>query len=291
MANKIKIILTIFVGVIYLISLLDLNSALVINSVTTSPDKIAPGETTDISISLKNNAEEDINDVSIGLDLTNLPLAPLESGSQYGFDTIESGKSKQMEFKLIAFNDAKSEIYKIPVVMSYKDINNVVFTKQSLISIMINSEPIIDVSLEDGLLLKEQNNKITVKIINKGLADVKFLEINAGTSAYYTLLSSSKVYVGDIDNNDFQTVEFKILFKENSPGTVTIPLNIVYKDITNKEYNENRDVSLRVYTNEEAIGLGLVKKSYTVYYILGIITLILVFILYRMIRGKRKIEE
>jgi len=287
---KNKIILTVLVGVIYLISILSL-SALVINSVTTSPDKIAPGETTDIGIALKNNAEDDITDISISLDLKDLPLAPFDSGSQYGFDTIESGKTKQVAFKLVAFNDANSGIYKVPVIMSYRDINNELVTKQSLISIMINSEPIIDVNIEDELFLKGQNNKVTIKVINKGLADVKFLEISSGTSAYYTVLSSSKIYIGDVDSNDFQTSEITILFKENAPNTLTIPLNIIYKDATNKEYNENRDVSLKVYTNQEAVNLGLIEKSYNSYYVLGIIALILMFILYRVIRNSRKIKE
>ncbi|MFA5258544.1 MAG: hypothetical protein WC979_03660 [Candidatus Pacearchaeota archaeon] len=289
--TKTKIALTILVGVIYLISILGLCSALVINSVTTSPDQIAPGETTDIGIALKNNADEDISDVSINLDLKDLPLAPFDSGSQYGFDAIESGKTKQVAFKLVAFNDASSGIYKIPVVMSYRDINNELVTKQSLISIMVNSEPVIDVSLEDGLFLKGQNNKITIKVINKGLADVKFLEINLGNSAYYTLLSSNKIYVGDVDNNDFQTNELTILVKDNAPSTLTIPFNIVYQDVTNKEYNENKDVSLKVYTNEEAVNLGLLEKSYTTYYVLGIIALILIFILSKAIRNSKRLKE
>lgn len=286
--KRTKVILTVF-ALIYIFSILSLSSALTINSVSTSPDTIAPGETTDITISIKNNADDEVTDVSIALDLTNLPFAPSESGSEFSFDTIDSGKSKQAQFTLAAFNDAKARTYKIPVTLSSRDINNLVTTRSSVIGIMINSQPLMDVNIEDGLFLKGQNNQITVKVINKGLADVKFLEINAGTSSYYTLLSPSNVYVGDVDSNDFQTTEFKILFKENAPSSLTIPISLVYKDITNKEYVENKNVNLKVYTNQEAINLGLVKKSYASYYVLGIIFFILIFILYRILR--RRTEE
>lgn len=290
MANKIKTILILLIGAIYLFSILSLSSALTISSVSTNPDSITPGETSNVIIYLKNNAEDDATEVSISLDLTNLPLAPSESGTQYGFDTIESGKTKQAQFTLQAFSNAASGTYKIPVTVSYKDVNSQLITRQSLISVIINSQPIMDVNVQDGLFLKGKTNQITITVINKGLANVKFLEVNAGTSPYYTLLSQSNVYIGDVDSNDFQTTEFKILFKDNAPSTVNLPINIVYKDIANKEYSQNKDLGLKVYTNQEAMNLGLVAKSYGIYYFLIIIALILIFILYRMVR-KRKIEE
>jgi len=289
MANK-KTILATLITIVYLFSILSLSSALTISSVSTNPDKISPGETTNVIIYLKNNAEEDITDVSASLDLTNLALAPSESGSQYGFDTIESGKTKQAQFTLQAFSNAASGTYKIPVTVSYKDINNQLTTTQSVISIIVNSEPIIDAKIQDGLFLKGQTSQITVTVVNKGLANVKFLEVNAGTSPYYTLLSQNNIYIGDVDSNDFQTTEFKILFKDNAPSTVTIPINLIYKDITNKEYSQNKDLSLKVYTNQEAINLGLIAKSYTVYYFFVIIALILIYVLYRMLR-KKKVED
>ncbi|MEK6860074.1 MAG: CARDB domain-containing protein [Nanoarchaeota archaeon] len=291
MKNKTKTLTAIALLILGLymsmVSMTSLTSALTISSVSTNPDSIAPGETAQVSLVVKNNGENDIADVSVGLDFTNLPLAPFNSGSDFNVDELDSDKSRQASFQIIALNDAKSGIYKIPVKIEYSE-NSIVKTKQSMISIMINSVPILNVEAEDGLLLKGQNNKITLKIINKGLADVKFLDISIDSSTSYDVISQKNVYIGDVDSNDFQTADFSLFFKDNALNTVTIPVTLTYKDITNKEYTQSYDVQIKVYNKQQAQSLGLQTKSNTLYYVVGIITLILVFILYRVIRNKRR---
>ena len=291
MKNKTKTLTAIALLILGLymsmVSMTSLTSALTISAVSTNPDSIAPGETAQVSLVVKNNGENDIADVSVGLDFTNLPLAPFNSGSDFNVDELDSDKSRQASFQIIALNDAKSGIYKIPVKIEYSE-NSIVKTKQSMISIMINSVPILNVEAEDGLLLKGQNNKITLKIINKGLADVKFLDISIDSSTSYDVISQKNVYIGDVDSNDFQTADFSLFFKDNALNTVTIPVTLTYKDITNKEYTQSYDVQIKVYNKQQAQSLGLQTKSNTLYYVVGIITLILVFILYRVIRNKRR---
>lgn len=261
--------------------------SLSINSVSTNPEKISPGEISKIAISLKNNGDYDLEDVSISLEFTNLPIAPYDSGSEIVINELESGKTKEVEFNIIAFNDAKPGIYKIPVKIEYNE-DGIKKTKQSLISIIINSEPIIDVIVEEGLLLKGQKNTIVVKIINKGLGDAKFLEMELGTSTNYNILSQTKVYIGDVESNDFQTEEFQVYFNENSLKTISLPIKVKYKDINNKEYEKKYDVQLKVYTLEQARNLGLTPKNNTIYIGYLIIILIIIFFVYRIIKKMQK---
>lgn len=263
--------------------------ALRIDSVSSSSDSIAPGETTSIALAIRNNGDNDISEVSVDLDLTNIPIAPYGSSSGFDFQEIESDRSRTAEFKLIALNDAKAGIYKIPVKISYIE-EGKIKTEQSLISIMINSKPNVEVIVEDGLLLKGKQNTITIRVINKGLADVKFLEMQLGDSSYYTLLTQNKIYIGDVDSNDYQSSEFKIFFKENSADTINLPVKIIYRDISNKEYVKDSLLNIKVYSNAEALQLGLIKKSYTIPIVITIILLIVFFIVYRMLR-RRRAEE
>jgi len=132
---------------------------------------INPGESTSIEIGLRNNADEDVTDVSVFLDLKDIPFAPFDSSSEYGINEIRDGKTKFAKFKIIALNNAKPQTYKIPVQVSYlegeENLRNV---KKSLISIDVKSDPVVDVSVEDNLLLKGKENLVSIKIINKGIA-------------------------------------------------------------------------------------------------------------------------
>jgi len=269
---------------------ISLASALTINSVSTSPDEVAPGEISKIRIEIVNNGDETVTDVSVSLDLSIVPFAPFDSSSEFSIDEIKKDRTKQADFEISALNDAKSGNYKIPVKISYTE-NGVLNTRQSLISLLVNSEPIIEASVEDGLLLKGQKNAITIKVVNKGLADVKFLEIEVGNSGSYTLLSPKKVYIGDIDSNDFDSAEFQIFFKETSPDKVNLLITVKYKDVTGKEYIYDDSLESKVYSQEQAISLGLITKSNTSTIIIVIVVIIVIFFIYRKIRNRRKKVE
>jgi hypothetical protein len=285
--KKMKTTTITIISAIFLLCLIGFANALTIDRVSVNPDVIAPGKTADVDISIFNNAEEIIEDVSVSLDLTNVPLAPYDSGVDYTTNEIEDGKRKQAEFKIIALNDAKSGIYKIPVKISYTE-NSAVKNQQSLISVTVNSQPIIEVSVEDGLLLKGKDNKVSLKTVNKGLGDAKFFEIETKSSTYYNILSASKIYIGDIDSNDFQTAEFNMFFNNNALSRITVPISVKYKDMTNKEYTKDFDVELRVYSQEQAQNLGLVAKSNTSFYVITIVAVIIIFVIYRWFRRRRK---
>ncbi len=285
-----KIIAEYIILGVCLISLLSLASALTISSVSTSPSEIEPGESADVVIKIENDANNDIEDVSVSLDLTEVPFAPFDSSSEQSFNEILEDRSKEAEFEIVALSDASSGIYKIPVKITYTE-DTQLKTKSSLISMTVSSEPILGASVEDGLVLKGQENEITIKIVNKGLSDVKFLEVKLGSSSYYSLLSQGNVYVGNIDSDDFDTVNFKLFFRENAPSSINLLATIIYKDALNNKYEEDFSLDLRVYTREKAVELGLIKQSNTAYYVLGAIVLIIIWIIYRKIKKRRKMKK
>ena len=77
--KTIKISATVVLGFVYLISILSLASALVIDSVILDSEGVGPGEIADIEIGLKNNGEYDVRDVSVFLDLKDVSFAPFDS--------------------------------------------------------------------------------------------------------------------------------------------------------------------------------------------------------------------
>ena len=111
--------LTLITGIMIILSLACV-SALTINSVSTSPSQISPGETSIINIELENDGQYDIKDVSVSLNLldtptSRLPFAPYDSSSEFTINEIREDRTKYAEFEIIVLSDAKSGIYKIPL--------------------------------------------------------------------------------------------------------------------------------------------------------------------------------
>ncbi len=290
MKTHTKLIIALAILMIYILSLAGMASALVVKSVSTNPAEIAPGETSVIEIELENDGENSIIDTSVVLDLKDVPFAPYGSSSEDSIDEIEEDEDETARFGVIALNNAKSGIYKIPMIISYDD-GNSVKTRSSLISLTVNSKPVLGIEAEEGLLLKGVKNELAVRITNKGLSDVRFLEVELGSSSYTDLLSQKKVYIGDIDSDDFDSAGFQIFFKKNSPDKVIVPVTLNYMDATNSVKSESFDLVLNVYSREKAIELGLMKQSYTLYYIAGVVLVIVIFFVYRSWRKRKRLKR
>lgn len=285
-----KRILILILGILFLLGLINLNFALIIDTVSMTPNEIAPGESAIINIEIENNGKEDIKDISVSLNLEGIPFAPYNSATDYNIEEIKNDDQEYARFEIIALNTAKSGIYKIPVEITYIQ-NDMQIIKNSLISIIVNSEPIISVIIEDNLLLKNKEGELLIRVTNKGLSDTKFLEIEIADSIYYKILSSKTSYIGDIDSNDFDSAKFKIYFKQNIPDQINFPITIHYKDGINNDYVKNFYIPLDIYSKEKAIELGLIKKSMTGLYFMVLITLIILYIIYKKVKNKKRMRK
>lgn len=286
-----KLIITIMLA-IFLASLLlvSMTSALTISHIQTSPSEIKPGEDADIEITLENDEDTDIQDVSVKLDLTNLPFVPSDSSNEETIDEIDEDDSEVFGFRILALSDAASGVYKIPIEISYK-LNTEIKQRSGMLSLTINAVPELDVQIEDSTLLKGQQNELILKIINKGLSDVQFLEIEVRDGAGFSVLSPKKTYIGEVASDDFDTAELKIYINENAAGLVSFPVTIKYKDITNKEYEKSYSLQLKTYTKKQAIQLGLIKQSKIGFYVFLIIVVVILYIVYRKLKKARRARK
>jgi len=289
-----KLILCLMVG-LFLISLV---SGLTVNNVVTNPEEVAPGNDVVIEIELENNLDDDVEDVEVSLVLTSfvnptslnpmvvgeIPLSS-ESSMDY-FEEIKEGRKKTARFNLVVDGDADAGFYNLPVILSYLvngDAQRTVKTFSVYVS--VNSKP--DFLLNtDGFLVKNKNNELEISITNRGLSKAKFLEIGLGDGGLYDILSQKQIYIGDLDSDDFDSVGFDIYVKDT--GSVAIPVTLKYRDALNNEYTESKIVQVKVYSQKEAIRLGLINKSNTLTYFIVIVILVVVWIVYRKIKKRRK---
>ena len=274
----------------FLVFSLALVSAVSVTDVSTSPSEVAPGEIVSVTIEIENIFEDDVFNLNVKLDLLgdDVPFAPYQSSSEKYLDELDEGDEEDFKFKLIVLPETATGIYKIPVEIDYEDEDGNESSKTELISVIVNSDPELRVSLEDSeAIIKGKENEILIKIVNSGLADVKFIYISVNDVSGVKFLSEKEQYLGDIDSDDFDSARFKVFISETASGSINLPVILRFKDATNKEFTEVKNVILNTYSLKEAQSLGLVKKpNYTTYII--IVVLVGGFVTYREIRKRRK---
>ena len=89
---------------------------------------------------------------------------------------------------------------------------------------------------------------MTIKIVNKGLNDIKLMNVKLMESEDYNILSKSEEYVGSIDSDDYETIDFTITAKKDTD----LVLDLEYMDANNVKYTEEQNIPLNLLSREDA---------------------------------------
>ena len=261
-------------------------SAVNINSVNSV--EIEPGKTGLINIDVENNHEFDVEDVSLILDLSSVPIAPYFSSAEAFIGQLDEGDEESINFNVVVSAGAELGLYKIPVMISYVDKDGVEFDKVDFISVLVVSDPKISVYLDEPNYIVGNRADISVQIVNRGLSDVKFLSIELKDSSFYDLLSLDEIYVGDLDSDDFDNAEYKLILNYPLPNKINLLFKIKYYDANNNFYSEDVTLVADVYSVEKAKQLGLISNVDYTWLPILIVILIVSFIVYRIIKKRRR---
>ncbi|MBI4451120.1 hypothetical protein HY642_04035, partial [Candidatus Woesearchaeota archaeon] len=198
---------------------------------------------------------------------------------------IESRETAAFTYTLRADGDATIKAYKIPVRLTYQDLQGNTFDKNDTIGVVVDAAPELGVYLQSSTLsVPEQKGKVVLQVVNQGLLDVRFLSIRLTGVQGGALLSPSEQYLGDTDADDFETAEFEVL--PANVSEVRLAYTIKGQDSTNRPVEISGERSVPLYSVEEAQTLGLLPKDRTGYYIIAAIVL-LALIIYAVIKRRR----
>jgi hypothetical protein len=249
------------------------DAVLDITSIKLEPNTIAPGQSAEMKITVKNLADSLLKDIKFDFDFaqSTLPLAPFESSSQRRIAQLETNRQLPLSFKIIADPAATSGLYKIPLNITYNDEKGNNYLIEDVVAILIGEEPDIKVYLKKtDVYQKKSPGAITIEIANTGTNDIKFLEMTLLESEDYELISASNyVYIGDIDSDDTETEEFDIFV--NKVDAVNIPVEIKYSDANNKETVKIYDLQMPTYSTSKLKKFGVIGSSNAGLYVLIII--------------------
>ena len=264
--------------VLSLITTLNSASAIIINSVDS--DILRPGQQGTLSVYVKNDFDYDVEDVSLSLDLSNTPFSTIGS-TEDSVDEITEGDKEQFIFTLTVNTNAKPGDYNIPYALTYK---NATSQKKGTFGVKIRANADLDYSASLDNPVIGEKSKLSLKIVNKGIGEAKFVTVKIVPEGY-TLLSEDSIYIGSINSDDFETASFDIIVTNSAPTLIAV---VNYNDLDNRLYTSNVALPLTVYSKDKAYELGIKTKSKIGLYIGIIILIIIIFIVIRSIRKRMR---
>ncbi len=247
---------------------------------------IYSGESGKVTLNVENNENFDIEDVSVALDLSELPFTSVGS-SEKDIDDLDDGDDDDVSFTLRASTDITPGDYNIPYILKYvaePENGSESFNKTGNFGLRVSAETDLDfvVDVQDNAIVGEEG-EISLEIINKGLGEIKSMSVQIFPQGF-ELLSKEKIFVGTIDADDFDAATFDVIYKTTNP---ILSAKVEYKDFDNKEQTETVNLSFKVYTKEEALALGILKKpNYVVYLVIGI--LVVAYIIHRILKKRKR---
>ena len=239
------------------------DAILTINDVTQTPDKFISGGKGKIIITLKNDANIILKDLSVKILTDDTPFTTINSINEKTIKLLKQGEEKSVSFQLMTDIDSESDVYKLPVEISYKDRLGNEYSKDGSVAVLVYNTPELIINLDDSnIKISGDRGKIFISISNIGTSKIKFLTTKLNPTRDYDILSSDTVYVGNLDSDDFETVEYEIYVKNTTKKLIPLNFSVTYKDEFNKEQSFNaNNLNLRLFSKQEAIMLGITKTS------------------------------
>ncbi len=258
-----------------------------------SVEMLEPGKINSMKMTLANNGVSLIRDINIELDIdsSSIPIVPVYSSSKKKIYHLPGGMSEELSFDLMAETDASSEIYKVPIFVTYYDEAGTRYVKNETIGLLVGSKPEIEVNVEESeVFTKKSKGKVTIAISNTGTSDIKFLSAELLEDSKYKILSAVKrSYLGNLESDDFETVSYDIYTNAGyKDSEIMLKVLLDYKDAFNNEASEVVEVPLKVFSSSEASRYGLKPSSSMFSYL---VMLVIVIVIYQVVRDWRKTKD
>lgn len=267
-----------------------------ISSVRLSPDPIEPGKLSTLTIAVTNpSLSSNIRDVSVRLQLVdnqggslfNFPFAPVDSTNKKSINRIQPGQTTEFRFNLVAYPDADSRIYKVPILFSYFDDVGNKYDETLFVSLNVNSEPDLFAIIESTNINKQRRSgEIIFDIVNRGVSDIKLLTVELNENEHVKITSASNIeYLGNLESDDFKSARFNLRISEDV-DEVSFPLVLTFRDALNNEFVETIEVN-HVLGEPPSNGNG----TSTLILIIVIVVVVIYFVYRRRQKRKKLLSE
>src|SRR3989344_4774689 len=184
-----KTINKIFTLTLLLVLTLNFSSAVIINNV--DAETFSPGKEGTLRIEIKNILKDNVKEVSLVLNFANLPFISVGTSEQ-STDEIRDNDEETFVYRLKAAQNIVPGDYEIPYTLKYTsdatDAKEVIRTGS--IGISVRANPILVPSISTENPVRGQKGQVSLRIVNKGFSDARFVSIKV-LPAGMTVLSDS----------------------------------------------------------------------------------------------------
>jgi hypothetical protein len=228
-------------------------ASLAIMQVETDPEELSPGSKATLRVTVKNVEEVLLRDVTINLQLADTVFAPLGSTNQQKVSRLDAGELHTFSFVIITEPDAASSVYRIPVSINSTTDDGTHIAQEETLGVLVRAAPELTVVVDETNVFTDGNDgAVTLRLVNKGLSEVKFAEVSLLNGTGYEHADSIRTqYVGNIDSDDFETVEFAVKPTEDD---FVLNVQVTYRDSLNNPYTEQFSVPVQAKDPESSGG-------------------------------------
>jgi hypothetical protein len=262
---------------------LEFNHVIFISNIVTNPENIAPGQNFTLKFTITNEGSQFVRDVITKVSLPS-EITTYNDVSTVKTAQLDPSESLDVSFNLIVKPTTAEGVYNLPILVDY--INHVGDERQEneTLGIIVSSKPLPLVEIKSTDIYKgNELGKVTINVINNGVANIKFLTLELLPSKDYEIISSDLSYIGSLDSDDSSAVDFRIKVKDDS-SSVVLPLLLTYKDAINRDYAIQKNVTLQIQTAKD---LGIQKSNAGVVWLVIIILAIVAYVFYRRYKAKK----
>ena len=266
------------------------DAILSVNSVSIGKKTLEPGASNTVKIKVSNDADSVLKDIKARLELGGLPFIPLGSTNEKNIYKIDSKESYEFNFELLANPEAASGVYQVPLKITYSDELGKTYFKNSTIGLIVGAKPELSVTLDTTEVYEsKKSGEIAIKVVNKGVTDIKFANVKLMPSKGYRILSNDEDYLGNIDSDDYETAEFRIYVENKKDKKIILPIRMEYMDANNNKYQADMNIEMPLYSASEAKKLGLAAGNGKLgFFIVVLIIAAGLFAYRRWKRGRKK---
>ncbi len=231
------------------------DTALVVDDVQL-PDRVAPGSTNDMTVTLRNLATSHFKDIDVELDLDDLPFAVGDT-SRKRVQQLDGGDTTNVTYQLFTDAEAERGVSRLPVTLDYRNQVGNEFSKEQTTGVVVGGQTNIDVGLEQTeLRTAGSHGEVTFRVVNRGEGQGNFVSITVPESDGYAIVSPRETYIGNMIPDDYQTASYDI-YVEDGADAVTVPLQVSYVNAAGEMVDETQEVQLPLYDEETLAEYGL----------------------------------